>query len=178
MTQHPKETNSSTNRLVFIYLVKFLYKLINLIHSTNETSLLMPVELAEQIFFILNDVSLMHAIKIEGDEESVLSAILCHLDKTLYDIYVMSNEVSGSMRHACEFLSRAAQSNYMSYDSRDFVNEMISLAKESIIYMEYHECKMFPNRLVSFISEICRHVKEEETPNSLMLGIIILNEFS
>ena len=88
----------------------------------------------------------------------------------------MSNEVGESMRSACQFLIKFSQANpSISYNSLDFINEMISLAKQSMIYMEYHECKMFPNRIVSFVSYICRHVKEEtdggETSNSqLMLG--------
>ena len=167
------------SRLVFIYLVKLLHKMINLMHSTNETSLLMPVELAEQIFFILNDTSLMNAIKSEsGDEENVFSAILCHLDKSLYDIYEMSNEVADSMKNACKFLIKFSEANpSISYNSLDFINEMISLAKQSMIYMEYHECNMFPNRIVHFVSNICRHVNEDasgdDKSNSLMLGRIL-----
>jgi hypothetical protein len=113
----------------------------------------MPVELAEQIFYILNDVSLMSAIKTEQeDEEAVFSAVLHQLDEGLHNIYTMSNEVSDSIKSACEFLMKCGDLHHNDYKS------LIDLAKQSIIYIEFLECKMFPARLITFVSELmCRH---------------------
>ena len=125
----------------------------------------MPVELAEQIFYVLNDTTLHHD---DAELTSVFAAILCHLDRTLYDVYTLANDVCDSMKSACDFLDKTTHLKALTHassrgggrstsDEAAWFNELITRAKHSLAYMEYHECKMLPARIVAFVAAICRH---------------------
>jgi hypothetical protein len=94
------------NRIIYINLVITFYKMINLLYNSDETSILIPNDLSEIIFLIMNDICLMDSFK---SMSLVFSTILVNLDKNLYDIYLLSNEICDSMRCACEFLQKYDQ---------------------------------------------------------------------
>ena len=121
-TWYAKEPTSYT-RTIYVYLVNLLCNLINIMHSTNEvksfffmnfctmkiylisilkTSLLLPNELNETIFHIVNDICLN-----ETNESCVdlLLPLLSHLDAKLYDVYFLSNRICESLSSACNFLT-------------------------------------------------------------------------
>jgi hypothetical protein len=139
------------NRTVYIYLVLTLYKLINLIYSTDETSLTLPNDLSEIIFLILNDICLIDSFK---SINMVFSTILINLDRTLYDIYMLSNEICDSMKCACDFL--------LKYDQMNYKSELVKMAKKSLNYMDYHVCVELAGKIIEFCSKVVYLDKEQE----------------
>jgi hypothetical protein len=103
----------------------------------------MPSELSEIIFIILNDICLIDSFK---SLNYVFSTILTHFDKSLYDIYSLSNEICESMKSACDFLNKNDQLNLK--------DELIQMAKKSLNYMDFHVCKQLPVRIVEFCSKM------------------------
>lgn len=141
--KHLQASNNISNRVIYIYLTLTLYKIINIIHSTDETSLHVPVELSGTLFTILNDICLTDSFK---SVSSVFSEILINLDKELYDIYTKSNEICESMRSACEFLIK--------HDQLSLKHELIEMGKKSIIYMDHHNCVDLATKLIEFSSKV------------------------
>ncbi len=139
------------NRTIYIYLVVTLYKLINLIYSTDETSLTLPNDLSEIIFLILNDICLIDSFR---SISMVFSTILINLDRTLYDIYVLSNEICESMKCACEFL--------LKYDQMNYKVELVKMARKSLNYMDYHVCVELAGKIIEFCSKVVYLDKEQE----------------
>ncbi|RMZ94709.1 rotatin, partial [Brachionus plicatilis] len=138
------------NRLLYVFLVHCLAKIINLIYSSEETSILIPGELAETIFIILNDICLLDSFK---SLSHVFPTLLINLDKNLYDIYILSNEICDSMKCACEFLQ-----NFSQHSKQD----LVQLAKKSLNFMDYHVCVELSAKIVEFASATMSLDKEAE----------------
>ncbi len=67
-----------------------------------KTSLVLPNELSETIFLMINDVCLN---EVYGNQYlSLMCPILSYLEPKLYDAYVMSNRICESLNAACNFL--------------------------------------------------------------------------
>ena len=121
---YSKEDSNNFNRTIYIYLVNTFCNIISLMHSTNEviefclfvfitkiilfllffkTSLLLPSELTETLFTIINDICLSESYE---QNINLLIPLLNHLDSQLHDVYSLSNEICDSLSDACSFLTQ------------------------------------------------------------------------
>lgn len=100
----------------------------------------MPGELSETVFIILNDICLIDSFK---SFSNVFPNLLINLDKNLYDIFILSNEICDSMKCACEFLLSFNQSSRQ---------DLVYLAKKSLNFMDYHVCLELAEKIIEFSS--------------------------
>ncbi|CAF1113592.1 unnamed protein product, partial [Brachionus calyciflorus] len=142
-----------TNRVLYVFLVDVLSKVIKLVYSIDESSVLIPSELAETIFIIVNDICLSESFK---SLNSILPNLLVNLDKNLFDIYELSKEICDSMKNACQFMQK--------WNHQQISKEtLIIMAKKSLNYMDYHASIDLANKIIEFSSNLMSLDKESES---------------
>ena len=92
----------STNEVIEFCLFVFITKII-LFLLFFKTSLLLPSELTETLFTIINDICLSESYE---QNINLLIPLLNHLDSQLHDVYSLSNEICDSLSDACSFLTQ------------------------------------------------------------------------
>lgn len=108
----------------------------------------MPSELSETIFLILNDICLLDSFT---NISCVLMAILNHVDPSLSQVHLLSNEICDSIRNACNFL--------MQHKEHSISTEtLLEMAKKSLSYMDYHKCRQLPESIIDFTSRLIANI--------------------
>ena len=110
-----------------------------LIFCYLKTSLLLPSELTESLFSIVNDLSLNDSYE---QQINLLIPLLNHLDTRLHDVYALSNQICDSLSDACKFLIQ--YENLINKEPK----ELIRLARSSLNCLDYHTCKLIPQYIV------------------------------
>lgn len=128
------------NRLIYSFSVITLYKMVTLL---AETVFLMPTELTETFFLVLNDQTVCDSFRPVSD---TFANVLSHLDQSLYQIYLYSNEICESMKNACEFL--------LNYDQKNLAHDLVRMARSSLNYMDYHVCLDLTGKIIEFCSKL------------------------
>ena len=116
---------------------------------------MLPNDLSEIIFLVLNDICLVDSFK---SISMVFSAILVNLDRNLHDIYLLSNDICDSMKCACDFL--------LKHDQMNLKVELVEMAKKSLNYMDYHVCVELAGKIIEFCSIVTYFDKEPEISKS------------
>ncbi len=160
-SQHSNKHLNMFNRILYTYFVITLFKIIQLMHSIEESNILMPTDLNGIIFYILNDICLVDSFPTLTH---LFSSLLAHLDKSLFDVYILSNEICESMKCACDFL--------LKHNQLDIKEDLIRMAKKSLNYMDYHICKDLPRTIIEFCSKII-NLDQDDSNNKSDLEYLI-----
>ena len=155
--QHSSPSSSSSsshlnmfNRVVYTCQALTLHKIVSLVGEIKETTTTMPSEMASTLFAMLNDTPLVESFR---ELAATFATLLRHQDRSLHDIYTLSDEICASMSAACGFLLKCDEPRRRQHQQHNNSGELLEMAKRSLSYMDYHVCTQLPGCIVNFCSQ-------------------------